>query len=154
MTGGAESAGARVPGAGEISPNGRSSLGRAKATPETSSPTSPKKQCPIAWLTDIVELAMAWLVQVVWLPQRGPLFQETIRGKPMLTLVLMIALLAGMPCVSAQAKPVETIAREIREATLTHVSGNGKDTKYGNGGFCGYLKRDYHSREYWVSKEG
>jgi hypothetical protein len=34
------------------------------------------------------------------------------------------------------------------------VSGNGKDTKYGNGGFCGYLKRDYHSREYWVSKEG
>jgi hypothetical protein len=34
------------------------------------------------------------------------------------------------------------------------VSGNGKDTKYGNGGSCGYLKRDYHPREYWVSKEG
>jgi hypothetical protein len=37
---------------------------------------------------------------------------------------------------------------------FARVSGNGKDTKYGNGGFCGYLKRDYHSREYWVSKEG
>ena len=41
-----------------------------------------------------------------------------------------------------------------RKLALMPVSGNGKDTKYGNGGSCGYLRRDYHSREHWVSQEG
>jgi hypothetical protein len=73
---------------------------------------------------------------------------------------LMIALLAGMPCVSAQAKPVETIAREIREATLTpppqrplplaasfltgEPNRNGYATPEYQLGPNGWLKRGYH----------
>jgi hypothetical protein len=50
--------------------------------------------------------------------------------------------------------PKPTLFQLYEKSPALYVSGNGKDTKYGNGGFCGYLKRDYHSREYWVSKEG
>jgi integrase len=104
--------------------------------------------------------------------ESGRLYFYETKKKKMTDKILsddMIGLLESIPrgeseyiFTSPDGKALKSLQRSFRTAlkragikdfrfhdlrhTSASVSGNGKDTKYGNNGSCGYLKRDYPSR--------